>query len=275
MDQFLTTLRGDAETDEGEFTLAAERAKELLKDKALTDVWQAWLCLVQGFQALGTQRLDISFNRQQVTFQAKLVEPLKLSQVMANDRMLLGWLNSDWFGKPDWNQSDSTLRVILSGSVWTRYNHTRVLKNLLVKSLAYCDLQVTLNGSSLTKLWMDPKRKYTLYGNHECKSALTLPFDFSKLDEKKKKLLDCSEEPPSKFAAIAFKTNRSWSQATWVSQGVVIKEERNTLERPGLAVVGSVESIGLKTDLSGFEIVHDESYMLFVNRLKKDALWML
>lgn len=80
---------------------------------------------------------------------------------------------------------------------------------------------------------------------------------------------------PQGLSALAFRTRTSWSQATWVSQGVVIKQERNTLERPGLWLVASVDSLALDTDLSGFKVVHNEAYFRFVNRLKKEVLWMM
>ena len=77
------------------------------------------------------------------------------------------------------------------------------------------------------------------------------------------------------FAAVAFRSRASWSQVQWVSDGVVICEERNTLERPRLSVIAQVEALGLSTDLTGFKLVHDEAYHRFVNHLKKDVLWML
>lgn len=277
MDEFLSSARGKAESSEGEFTLAAERARELLAHKALPDVWQAWLCLLQGFHRLGMTRLRLEIGRSRVILKPDLGEERSLNELAADERFLLGWLNLDWFGKPTWRFDDQELAVELKGSVWKRYNHSRVLLDTLGKALLFYPCPVFLAGRDAPMTGFSSKRNYTLMPARDVdRNALVLPFSLSSLPAEQWRLTSPpGDELPGMFSAVAYGSRRSWSQVTWVSHGVVIKEERNTLERPNLSVVASVQSLGLKTDLSGFEIVHDDAYLDFTRELKSKALWML
>ena len=55
----------------------------------------------------------------------------------------------------------------------------------------------------------------------------------------------------------------SWSEATFILDGVCLEPERNLLDRPGYAAY--ISARGLRTDLTGLHIVHDE---LYFERLK-------
>lgn len=279
LERFLTSLEMEGgKESEGEFTLAAERARRLLAERVLDDQWNAWSCLIQGFHRLGALSLSLSLNRSEVALQACFDQPPSLGALLRDDRLLLGWLNLDWFGSPQWDESGSRIVVRLSGSVLKRYRLLSALGKHLTKALALAPIPVTLDGKPLKRGQLPNSSHYTLYRCRPTIQALKLQSNLGSLSPDRFKIYEWEEESPGpirEWAAVAYRSRNSWSHAVWVSEGVVIKEERNTLERPGLAVVASVESLGLNTDLSGFGVVHDEAYFRFVNRLKKQVLWML
>ncbi|MGE0493679.1 MAG: hypothetical protein AB7S38_31005 [Vulcanimicrobiota bacterium] len=64
----------------------------------------------------------------------------------------------------------------------------------------------------------------------------------------------------------------SWSDLTWVLDGVALTSERNVLDRPGLqAVVSAAE---LEVDLSEFGVVHNDAFYRLTNQLRQRVLWM-
>ncbi len=285
MKEFLASLQGQSESEEGVFTIAAERAEKLLSENVLKDVWQAWLCLLQGLLRSGSPYLAITVGSAQVAFDTGLGgSGVSASQLLGEDRLLLGWLNLRWFGRPQWDGESGVLKVALSGSAWRRYRLGRSLKSFLARHLCQHRIRVRLNGRVLPQGVLPQAPRYSFFEpSPEDRFALRFPAAnelepmtharFFPLGERREVL----QQWPSDdcFAAVAYRNDSSWSQVYWVQDGLIIQEERNTLERPGLSVLASVSSLGLSTDLSGFEVVLDEGYHEFVNQLKKDVLWML
>jgi hypothetical protein len=72
--------------------------------------------------------------------------------------------------------------------------------------------------------------------------------------------------------AVLGKTNKSWSEVTFVVNGVTLPPERNLLDRPG--IVAYVSAAGLKTDLSGLQLVHDEAFRERLEMLKPEVRWL-
>jgi hypothetical protein len=277
VEKYISSLGGDSSDGEGHFTLSAKRAQELLSEKVLTDTWQAWLCLMQGIYDSKAQGLDIQVQRRGVVIQAKFQTPMTLKELLAHERFLLAWLNLDWFGEAVWEENKQTLQVTWSGSILKRYRMASSLKGLLSSQLRFAACPTEINGKRKTRIESAAK-KFTLFSTNKDRSgpnsSLFLP-NLYPLQSRYVHLDDGDEKQGPHFSAIAYKTGKSWSQVRWISHGVIIKEERNTLERPGLFVAASVENLGLNTDLSGFSVIHDEAYFRFVNRLKKEVLWML
>lgn len=79
-------------------------------------------------------------------------------------------------------------------------------------------------------------------------------------------------EPLLACHAVLTLTGKSHSELHWVRHGVVVSTERNVLERNGLVAIVSAQDLTL--DVSGFEVVHDESYRKVLALLKKGCLWM-
>jgi len=277
LEKFISSLGGDRADGEGRFTVDARRAERLLKEKALSDPWLAWRCLLQGLYACGPETVTIKVTRSQVLFRVAFEAPLTLQQLMENERFLLAWLNLDHFGEAHWEAEASELRVDLSGFILWRYRTSSALTQLLSYCSCYAAPVTLVNGETAISKAFPVTPKYTFFQSAKgVRGSLRFPRPLSELGADQYRLFGVEGQAASQFyGAIAFRTRQSWSQVRWVSHGVVIKEERNTLERPGLIVIASVESLGLNTDLSGFSVVHDDAYHQFVSKLKKEVLWML
>lgn len=268
LEDYLSNLGAGSAAEEGAFTVNAERAERLLREKVLAEPWHAWLSMTQGLLALGSRRLEIRPAGGRVEITADLENSVSLRELLSEERCLLGWLNLSRYGEAAWHTERSTLEVTLSGSAWKRYRTSATLFSQLRRALRFCSVDVVLDGKPLADEAFPRGRDYTLYGS--VSGGLRLGKGVAKQFR-----LMSEDDGTERFAAVAYRSEKSWSQACWVSRGAVIKEERNTLERPGLFLVGDVEALGLTTDISGFEPVHDSAYFDFVNRLKKDVLWML
>ena len=271
LEDFLKSLGSSDSQGEGSFTLAADRARKLLSERALTDPWQAWLSLLQGFHQAKPQSLSFRVDRQMVEMQAEGVTA-ELSELARYDRFLLGWLNLEWFGCAVWDPRLSLFQLKWSGSVWRRYRDSANFRSMLRSVLAFSPIPIQLNDSLVNHRALPVARKYQLYHSGST-SQLSFDADTERMAQDEFRITQLSQG--DHLAAVAFTSGKSWSQARWVHHGVLIKEERNTLERPGLSLIASVEALGLHTDLSGFQVVHDQNYLDFTNRLKKEVLWML
>lgn len=259
---------------EGSFTIAADRAKRLLAERVLSDPWQAWLCLFQAFHRGGATSMAIEVGQQRVDIQLEgdRSASKSIQELMTDDRFLLAWLNLDWFGQTGWRADLGKFSLIWKGSIIKRFNLMRNLRSLLRSSLLYSPRVILLEGASITSSTLPKAKHYTVFTGGEKQSlAYRTSSTESQSDYKV-----CQISPESNFtAALAYRSGKSWSQAKWVHHGVLIKEERNTLERPGLSLIASVDALSLETDLSGFGLIHDEKYLDFANKLKKEVLWML
>lgn len=281
LEDYLETLRDGELSDPGEFTIAAERAKALLAGRALSDVWAAWLCLAQGFLAAGTSFLEVAVTRSAVVWRTSLRNPLV--DLLRQERFLLGWLNLGWFGSPHWTAADGTLSVEWRGNAWHRYRLAANMEGHLQRALPYAPVPVRVGKSSVLKRHLPTGCPLCLYPLVEGRPG---GFDFEDDGAETRGFFErrhfsleglgpaWSGPTGHRLGAFASKSKVSWSQVTWVNHGVVISQERNTLERPGVSVVACVEALGLETDLSGFSVVNDQAYFRFVTRLKKDVLWM-
>lgn len=273
MENFLKSLGATASESEGTFSIAADRARQLLSERVLNDPWQAWTCLFQGFQLLGAASLSITVGKQQVDIAVRegFEATPTVQELLTDDRFLLAWLNLDWFGIPRWQPEENRFSLVWKGSMWKRYRSGTTLRSFIKHNLAYKTMEIDLDGQSLSAGTLPERGRYTVVVGAESKALGMLPD--SQLSENVKICRWESEE--SFVAAVAYKSGKSWSEVRWVHHGVLIKEERNTLERPGLAVTASVDGLGLSTDLSGFGVIHNERYLKFANLLKKEVLWML
>ncbi len=302
LDSFLQSFREGYSGEEGGFTLAADRAKRLLAERNLADVWTAWLCLAQGLLKIAPDH-RIIINNTLVEWRVNTNRSLTLAELLEDERALLGWLNLDWFGQPSW--SEQTFSLKWKGGYWRRSRCVRNLSEMLKRALSYPRGSVAFQVGGFARVaWsqepeeLPPRVPLCLFPcSADAEGALafvspgTLTSRFCRVFDLgwPKEVAsvtstiyqlnwpggDKFDSPCLWVAAIAGKTRTSWSEVTWVHRGVVIKTERNTLERPGVLVVASVDALGLKTDLSGFSVVHDEAYFRFVNQLKRDVLWML
>lgn len=283
--EYLESLQGEVSGEEGSFTISTERAEELLAEHMLSDVWQGWLCLIQGLIRQGTRRLKVDTSTSTVSFETSFPREMSIRSLLDDERLLLGWLNLRWFGSLEWDPLRGLLELQFSGSAWRRYKLGRTIKSFLSKHLRYLGIPLTLNGRSLPGGELPEAPKYSFYHPHpEDRQSLRFPGALRVEPGTKARFFRLGEErsrvpqqwpPDDDFAAIAYRTSSSWSQVQWVHHGVIIQEERNTLERPGLSVLASVDSLGLSTDLAGFAVVANDPYFKFVRQLKKDVLWML
>jgi hypothetical protein len=269
--------------------MAAERAKALLAGRALNDVWAAWLCLAQGFVALGATGLAVTLGQTSVIWKVDFSMPVDLDDLLRQERFLLGWLNLGWFGRPAWSAVDGMLTVEWRGNLWQRYRISSALRKYIERTLAYAPVPVTVGTQR------DPGRSLLL-GRKSLPSNVPLciyplpgcrpggldvgPIGSGSHDKRRYFSLETlgpawTEPAGPRLAAYASKSTTSWSWVSWVHWGALVCQERNTLERPGVDVVASLEALGLETDLAGFSVVTNEQYYRFINQLKKDVLWML
>lgn len=284
IEDYLKSLgQGDDGAELGEFTISADRAKALLAGKALSDVWQAWLCMAQGFIAQGAQALELSCSRESAVWKVDLPEKTPLVDLLRNDRFLLGWLNLGWFGIPDWSMEDSTLTVPWHGSSWKRYRFSATFPQTMKAALKFAGIPVRVGSQSIGFDYLpvaDPMCLYPLPETRTGGIAFEDVYAGNQRPERRRLALPGVELEESglsnaSLAAFAYRTKSTWSEVTWLSHGVVIGTERNTLERPRIHAVVSVQALELETDLSGFKVVNDERYNVFIKALKRDVLWML
>lgn len=278
LEDYLESLREGEVSDPGEFTMAAERAKALLAGQALADVWAAWLCLAQGLIGMGTTLLEVHITRQAVIWRTDLHLPLV--NLLRDERFLLGWLNLGWFGRPHWAASGGTLTVEWRGSAWHRYRLAATMQSRLQRALMYSLIPVTVGPSNVVRSHLPVGGPLCLYylpagrpGGFRLDDAGVETRGF--FERRHFSLLGEPAPSGERLAAFASKTNAGWSEITWVHRGVVISTERDVIDRPGLAVVASVEGLGLDTDLSGFSVVTDQAYYRFLDQVKQNVLWML
>ncbi len=283
LDEYLHSLREGEPSDPGQFTVAADRARELLATRVLADEWTAWSCLAQGLIQAGARRFEIELGRQAVVWRADFETPRPLVDLYAQERFLLGWLNLGRFGSPYWSAAESTLTVELRGNAFTRYRAGSALEAHLRKVLALAPIAVEMGRSEVVERRLPAGCSLCLYPlaqtmggglrfaeePRERDASLCRVFSLSSLGA------DWEGATGDSLGAYASRSKASWSQVAWVHHGVVICQERNTLERPGVSVVASVEALGLTTDLSGFSVVNNEAYFRFITLLKRDVLWML
>ena len=284
LDNYLSSLRGSGESEPGTFTLSEERARLLLSEKALADVWQSWLCLCQGFHRLGASSISVDVSSSKVSMKVGFPQKTDRETLLSDERMMLGWLTVGWFGSPYWVAEESRLEVQLKGGTWRRYRWASSLARLLQSALAYSTVEVSVNGSSVRRANLPVGVSLSLFPARTAAEGGLHFLDFGQVaqavSERRTFPLDGdlpegSDLNPRALAALASKERASWSEITWVNDGVVIAQERNTLERPGIAAVASANALGLETDLSGFKVIHDEATMAFLRQLKRDVLWML
>ena len=285
LEEYLQSLVQDGEAGErGEFTLAPERAKALLAGKALPDVWAAWTCLAQGFISLGASSLELSSSRRSTIWKVGFQDPKPLVELLRDDRFLLGWLNLGWFGTPRWHAGDSLLEVPWHGNVWKRYRMGAAFPEVLDKALKYAPIAVKLGIHSVPDRFVPSWVTVCLYPTPPGRPGGIVLSDgraeVKGFQERRRFALpgfsssDLGFDGPS-MAAYAYRSKNSWSEVTWVSQGVVIQTERNTLDRPRINVVASVQAAGLQTDISGLAVVNNQEYFDFRALLKSSVVWML
>lgn len=228
--------------------------------------------------------MEMDRTNRAVTWKVDFPEPVSLLDLLRDDRFLLGWLNLGWFGTPHWDAERSTLTVPWQGHAWKRYRFSSTFPQTMEKALQYAPIPVRIGIHSIASRHLpsaDPMCLYPLpEGRPGGMSFQDAHAETQSFYERRRFSLPDEDESDSSYdgpelAAFARRTKTSWSEVTWVSQGVVISTERNTLERPRIAVVASVEACGLETDLSGFQVVNNSAYHRFVTALKRDVLWML
>lgn len=73
------------------------------------------------------------------------------------------------------------------------------------------------------------------------------------------------------FAALA-RGEDSWSRLGFVHDGILLGEERNLLDRPG--VIGVVSTLGLTIDLSEFGVVHNQAFQRTMELLREQVRWL-
>lgn len=285
LDDYLRSLgQGETALEPGEFTIAAERARALLAGKALSDVRMAWLCLAQGFIGAGALSLELECSARSAVLRVGLKTPTELEELLRNERFLLGWLNLGWFGTPHWEPHRSTLTVPWQGHAWKRYRFASTLPRYLSKALRYAPLPVHVRIGSVNADHLPNSGPVCLYPLPRGRKGGMLFRDsfegHPSFYERRRFPLPGSEQSDPDYsgpllAAFAWRTNSSGSEITWVSHGVIIGTEQNTLERPRVAVVASVDALELETDLSGFQVVNSAAYHRFTTELKRNVLWML
>ena len=278
VEAYIRSLGSGTTADSGEFTLCSGRARELLTEAALSDFWDAWSCILQGFYSFGAKFVDISVKKTTAQFHVGLPFQTELKGLVEQSRFVLGWLNLSHFGEVQWSKEKSQLTVVFSGSIFKRYFMSKSLRSLFSQKAAFAQCPTRLEGRLLNQGLFPRAESYTVFPNPvespwalHCPAALLLPSGMVK-----NVWLGSGELSEAlSVAALAYKVNSSASEISWVSCGVIVAKEKNILERPGLRVLASIEDLKLKTDISGFSVVRDLPYLEFISRLKREVLWML
>lgn len=65
---------------------------------------------------------------------------------------------------------------------------------------------------------------------------------------------------------------KSWSETTFVVDGVSLASESNLLDRPG--VVAFISAQGLQRDLSGLEVIHNQAFRERLLALRPEVRWL-
>jgi hypothetical protein len=284
LDEFLENLREGEMDGSGHFTVAAERARALMAGKALADPSLAWLCLAQGLISAGAVALEIAVSRRAATWIVEGRQRMELVDLLRHERFLLGWLNLGWFGSPHWSAAEGLLMVEWKGNPLVRHRHASSLEGQLAKALIYSPVPVKIGRSQVVKNHLPVGCPLSLYplpkgrpgGLRFADDGQDVPGFFERRRFSLDAMGQAFQHPPGPgLAAFVGKSKAGHSHITWVHQGAIVSQERGGLDRPGIALVACVESLGLETDLSGFSVVSNDACLKFKDLIRRDVLWML
>ncbi len=306
LEHHLNEIRSQGQTaDQGAFTLNQQRASELLERYQLPDPSFYLLKFVQGAVLGGASFIRVALESDGLTF---FHDGQESGAALSHLEIGLAAFQS-WTAQAPRPQSRVGCRGFLFPRQTRRFFFRRRLPEiaLLKERGRYCSIPIWLENQLLNRPFFGLASKIEKKGikadlsspprlgpvtwltcpNWTASSLLAPPsysqerrihleslveWKESSLDPAPSSAFSVEGEPMVACHALLRRVSGSWSELTWVRDGVVLTTERNVLDRPGLEAVVSAGELQL--DLSDFGLVHDEPFYELTKRLRQEVLWM-
>jgi len=312
LEEFLAEQAGFPSAGAGTFSLNPARQRELLGRLGLSDPDLGFLKLAQGAYSAGSPwlRLDTDGGEMTVRFQplSQPRQPLWEGDDLAVGLLCLSqeyslewnwrWGDLEVHGKVQDNhfhesrdpasQSGSSLelRIKKLKTRWWQRSWTARAHKLLARRLRCSPLEVTWNGLPLNgPLQLSNQAEAWVLASPGEPAGLWLCLD----SRSRLKRVRCGEllgDPALQAAEVQERASQigyrgwaalgahraSWSETTFVLNGVTLERESNLLDRPGIAAVISAE--GLNSGLGGLQLVHDQAFRDRLQSLREEVRWL-
>lgn len=300
LERHLQAARQGGSTDSsGSFSLNSARAKALLGELQLPQLELYLLKLVQAAVRGGAAKIEITTEHDRMTFSHDgRVEGLHHFQIGV---AALSTLLDRELRFRDCRQ----LQIPRGPGRWSWGRGLPEIA-LLKERCRYCPIPLLLDGKAVNRPFFGKKNDANydgvlrlgpppklgpvtlLLAAHDDGSLLLAPHltaeerrwvvhDLSQQEESEAAAAEqpsmlMDGRPMQRCHAMLRRIRDSWSSLSWVLDGVVLVSERNVLDRPGLEAIVSAGE--LKTDLSEFGVIHDDTFFRITNRLRRQVLWM-
>lgn len=178
------------------------------------------------------------------------------------------------------------VRISKSKTSWWHRSWTGSVQKLLARRLMCTPMTVTWNDQLLTQpLRLSARAEAFVYSLPHEKGGLWLPIH-SNASLRRIRCGDAEGEEAQALAeplevanqlgyrgwAALGATGTSWSETTFVLDGVALEKESNLLDRPGIVAV--VSATGLNADLGGLHLIHDQAFRDRLQSLRAEVRWL-
>jgi hypothetical protein len=178
------------------------------------------------------------------------------------------------------------LHVSKGNRSWWQRGWTAPIRKLLARRLTCMPMTVTWNGDFLNQnLHLSKKAEAFVYcGSAEVgdlwlglgSSAAQRRIRCGDLEGEQALEAATRREIGEKLGYMGWAalgaSGSSWSETTFVLDGVALDKESNLLDRPGIVAV--VSAAGLNTDLGGLQLIHDQAFRERLQGLRSEVRWL-
>ncbi|MBS2034076.1 hypothetical protein JST97_03760 [bacterium] len=284
----------------GRFSLDPRRQRELLQRLGLQDTAQGFLKLFQGICRAEPSGVSITAQANHLRFafvhHKRLPEPLwdgqhplALAILNLSQEYALSWEGESYRGQADergfqssqkenlagHSQPSLSLTLTRPGARWWHRDWTPSVRQSLNKRLAYSLITWLWNEQPLAPVApLSSRAQAVVLAQPECLGDLN-PASAQAAAELRVRGpagIESRLTPGFPAHALLGLSKHSWSETSFVLDGVLLDGERNLLDRPGVIAVISAE--GLTPALNGLELVHDAAFRQRLQALRPEVSWL-
>lgn len=298
LEQLLSEHSALTSAGPGQFTLDPKRQRELLRKLGLQDTAQGFLKLFQGICRAQPLQVNVTTRTNQLCFnfhhQQSLPQPLwegqhplALAILNLSQDYSLEWQGESYRGRAhdqefQSNRTESpTTQLSLSLSVtrpaarWWHRDWIPAVQQSLNKRLAWSRIDWTWNQIPIGTAPPISRRAQAVVlaqpefpGNLDPESASMA----AEIRVRGAASIETKLPEQSRAHAILGCGKSSWSETSFVLDGVLLDGERNLLDRPGILAIISAD--GLTPALNGLELVHDQAFRQRLQALRPEVSWL-